>query len=52
MNERTLRTLEYGKILERIAAFASTEKAKSDILAIRPLNDIEAARALLSLIHI
>jgi len=44
MNEKTLHTLEYSKILERLASYtafaASAEKAR----ALRPTTDIEEAR--------
>lgn len=44
MNERTLRTLEYGKILEKVAFLAYTEKAKKDILSLMPYSDVSAVR--------
>lgn len=44
MNERTLRTLEYGKILEKVAFLAYTEKAKKDILSLMPYSDVSVVR--------
>lgn len=41
MNDRTLRALEYPKILEKIAFFAATERAKERILALRPCTNVE-----------
>ncbi len=37
MNEKTLRALEYDKILEKVAALAYTQMAKERILKMRPL---------------
>ena len=44
MNDKTFRALEYDKILSKIAHFAATEKAKSDIMEIRPYDDINLIR--------
>ena len=47
MNEKTLRALEYDKILGRVAAFAATEKAKERILSMCPNPVYEEAKVLL-----
>lgn len=47
MNDRTLRTLEYGKILEKVAFLAYTEKAKKDILELKPFSDAEKVKTML-----
>lgn len=47
MNDKTLRALEYDKILEKIARFASTEKAKENIASIRPSDEMETITKLL-----
>lgn len=41
MDYRALHSLEFDKILAAIAAFAATEKAKTDILAICPSDDYD-----------
>ena len=41
MNEKTLRTLEYGKILQRIALYASSAPAKQAIAEMRPFDDFD-----------
>lgn len=41
MNERTLRTLEYDKILEKAAAFAYSKNAKEAVKNIKPFTDAE-----------
>lgn len=41
MNERTLRTLEYDKILEKAAAFAYSKNAKEAVKNIKPFSDAE-----------
>lgn len=41
MNERTLRTLEYDKILEKAAAFAYSKNAKETVKNIKPFTDAE-----------
>lgn len=41
MNERTLRTLEYDKILEKAASFAYSKNAKEAIKNIKPFTDAE-----------
>ena len=45
MEEKTIRTLEYEKVLQRIAAFASSAPAKNAILTMRPLESMEAINA-------
>lgn len=44
MEEKTLHTLEYHKILERLAGYAAFEVSKEKIRALRPLSDLSAAR--------
>ncbi len=44
MNEHSLRVLEFNKILDRVAAYASFEPGKERILALRPTNDLGEAR--------
>lgn len=46
--EKALKTLEFSKILSAAAAHASSLPAKEAILAIKPTNDLEAARELLA----
>lgn len=41
MNERTLKALEYDKILAFVAHYASSKSAEKQILAMHPMNDIE-----------
>lgn len=41
MNDRTLRTLEYDKILEKAAAFAYSKNAKETVKNIKPFKDAE-----------
>ncbi len=41
MNERTLRTLEYDKILEKAAAFAYSKNAKEAVKNIKPFSNAE-----------
>lgn len=41
MEERTLRTLEYDKILAQIAQYSFGAKAKETIMNLRPLNSME-----------
>lgn len=48
MNERTLRTLEYDKILEKAAAFAYSQNAKKAIKNIKPFSDAEAIKKALN----
>ncbi len=40
MIEKTLRALEYAKILEKIAAYSHGEKAKNRILGLRPMTSL------------
>lgn len=42
MNEATYRTLEFNKVLERIADYARSKEAKKQILALKPLTRINA----------
>ena len=48
MNERTLRTLEYDKILEKAAAFAYSKNAKEAVKNIKPFSDAEAIKRALN----
>jgi len=43
MDEKTLHTLEYDKILERLAAYAAFAASRDKILALRPARDIDEA---------
>ncbi len=47
--EKTLKKLEYGKILQEISTFARSEIAKRRILAILPCEDFESAKKELQL---
>lgn len=40
MNEKVLHTLEYHKILEQLASYASCEEVKKRCLALHPISDI------------
>ncbi|MBQ7455954.1 MAG: endonuclease MutS2, partial [Clostridia bacterium] len=42
MKERTLRVLEFGKILDRLASFAVTEMGRERCLALSPLDNLPA----------
>ena len=48
MNERTLRTLEYDKILGKVAAFAYSKNAKEAVKNIKPFSDAEAIKKALN----
>lgn len=48
MNERTLRALEYDKILAKVAHFASSKAAKNQIMELRPTSDIAEIERMLS----
>ena len=48
MNERTLRTLEYDKILEKVATFAYSQNAKEAVKRIKPFSDAEAIKKVLN----
>lgn len=48
-DEKNLSTLEYGKILEMLAAFAQSEGGKSRALEIRPYTTLEEAEHALNL---
>lgn len=41
MNQKVLQTLEYNKILERLAEYASCEDTKTRCLSLAPLTDIQ-----------
>ena len=43
MEEKTLKVLEYDKVLERVAAHAVSDRAKSEVLAILPCSDLDVA---------
>ena len=43
LGEKSLKTLEYYEILERLATQASSDKAKEKCRALRPLDDREQA---------
>ena len=43
LGEKSLLTLEYPAILERLAANASSQKAKETALSLRPISDREDA---------
>lgn len=47
MEERTLKALEFDKILDSVAAFASSEPARAAVRAIRPFDNIEYVRELI-----
>ncbi|MCK4900450.1 MAG: hypothetical protein KAS38_16835, partial [Anaerolineales bacterium] len=51
MDAKTLETLEYPKILERIAAYASFEPTAEKAAALRPLTDLKEAQRLQSETH-
>ena len=44
MDEKTLHTLEFPKILQRLASYTSFEPSAEKALALRPTNDIAEAR--------
>ncbi len=44
MDERTLRALEFPRVLERLSAFCLSEAGKEAALALRPLADADAVR--------
>lgn len=48
-DEKSLKTLEYGKILEMLCAFAQSEGGKSAVLSLAPQDTLEAARHALDL---
>lgn len=43
MDEKTLHTLEYNKILERMAAYAAFAASRDKIMALRPTHNIDEA---------
>ena len=47
MEERTLKALEFDKILDSVAAFASSEPAREAVRAIRPFDNIDYVRELI-----
>lgn len=48
-DEKSLKTLEYGKILEMLCAFAQSEGGKTAVLSLVPQDTLEAARHALDL---
>ena len=44
MNKKALKTLEYDKIMERLAGFATTPTGKERCLQLEPMNDIGQIR--------
>lgn len=48
-DKKSLKTLEYGKILEMLCAFAQSEGGKSAVLSLAPQDTLEAARHALDL---
>ena len=47
ISDKTLRTLEFDKILDRLQEYASFSAGKEAALALKPATDVEAAQALL-----
>ena len=47
MEERTLKALEFDKILDSVAAFASSEPARAAVREIRPFDNIDYVRELI-----
>lgn len=45
MDARTLKALEFEKILEHLAAFCSSEAGRESVLALRPLQDLAVVQA-------
>lgn len=48
MNLKSLKTLEYNKIIEKLEAFATSEAAKNKALALTPMTDINAINTALT----
>jgi len=48
MDEKTLKTLEYDRILERLATYAAFAVSQEKALALRPVIDLHVARQLLA----
>ena len=44
MNKKALKTLEYDKIMDRLAGFATTPMGKERCLSLEPMNDIHQIR--------
>jgi DNA mismatch repair protein MutS2 len=44
MDEKTLHTLEYFKVLERVAAYTAFAGSRDLVLGLRPVSDIFEAR--------
>lgn len=44
MNEKALKTLEYDKIIEKLADYASSPGGKARCLALRPMQDMDGIR--------
>ena len=45
MNERTFRSLDYYKILDKLSQFASGKRAKEEILALKPFSGVDIINA-------
>jgi DNA mismatch repair protein MutS2 len=48
MDEKTLKTLEYDRILERLSTYAAFAVSQEKALALRPVTDLRVARRLLA----
>jgi DNA mismatch repair protein MutS2 len=48
MDEKTLKTLEYDRILERLATYAAFAVSREKALALKPVTDLRFARRLLA----
>ena len=46
-SEKSLKTLEYNKILERLSSFSACQETKARILKIRPEESLEKAQKLI-----
>ena len=44
MDERTLRALEFPRVLEQLSFFCLSEAGKEAALSVRPMNDASAVR--------
>ncbi|TES92420.1 MAG: endonuclease MutS2, partial [Anaerolineales bacterium] len=47
MDEKTLQTLEYDKILDRLATYAAFGASREKALALRPVTDLSSANRIL-----
>ena len=45
MNEKTFRSLDYYKILDKLSQFASGKRAKEEILSLKPLSGVDIINA-------